>query len=39
MDTFIKTYTEKIKNGKEEYPGGWGAGGILVYYIKELKIS
>ena len=32
MDTFIKTYTEKIKKGKEGHPGG-----ILVYYIKELK--
>ena len=32
MDTFIKSYTEKIKKGKEGHPGG-----ILVYYIKELK--
>ena len=26
MDTSMKTYTEKIKNGKEEHPG-WGGGG------------
>ena len=29
MDTFIKTYTEKIKNEKEEYPGG---GDISLLY-------
>ena len=34
MDTSMKTYTEKSRMEKKSI---WG--GVLVYYIKELKIS